>query len=163
MEKLGSYIRTHRPPDAKLEYDRMVRLSLNWLDTHKIKEKLFAKIASFDLSTRQKMNLYGYFKSGRDAQKLFPVLDKMIAVSKNTSIEEESKKGLDTLIERFLDDGVIDNNELTEIIRVVIELVEGKVGLSGIQYFVFIFIILFFKSVEFIFFSGETFYNANPG
>ena len=48
-------------------------------------------------------------------------------------IEEESKKCLDTLIERFLDDGVIDNNELTEIIRVVIELVEGKVGLSGIQ------------------------------
>lgn len=48
-------------------------------------------------------------------------------------IEEESKKCLDTLIERFLDDGVIDNNELTEIIRVVIELVEGKVGLSGTQ------------------------------
>lgn len=48
-------------------------------------------------------------------------------------VEEESKKCLDTLIERFLDDGVIDNNELTEIIRVVIELVEGKVGLSGIQ------------------------------
>ena len=47
--------------------------------------------------------------------------------------EEESKKCLDTLIERFLDDGVIDNNELTEIIRVVIELVEGKVGLSGTQ------------------------------
>lgn len=48
-------------------------------------------------------------------------------------LEEESKKCLDTLIERFLDDGVIDNNELTEIIRVVIELVEGKVGLSGTQ------------------------------
>ena len=48
-------------------------------------------------------------------------------------IEEESKKCLDILIERFLDDGVIDNNELTEIIRVVIELVEGKVGLSGTQ------------------------------
>lgn len=48
-------------------------------------------------------------------------------------IEEESKKCLDNLIERFLDDGVIDNNELTEIIRVVIELVEGKVGLSGTQ------------------------------
>lgn len=46
-------------------------------------------------------------------------------------VEDESKKCLDTLIERFLDDGVIDNNELTEIIRVVIELVEGKVGLSG--------------------------------
>lgn len=48
-------------------------------------------------------------------------------------VEDESKKCLDTLIERFLDDGVIDNNELTEIIRVVIELVEGKVGLSGTQ------------------------------
>lgn len=47
--------------------------------------------------------------------------------------EEESKKCLDALIERFLDDGVIDNNELIEIIRVVIELVEGKVGLSGTQ------------------------------
>lgn len=46
-------------------------------------------------------------------------------------LEEESKKYLDTLIERFLDDGVIDNNELTEIIRVVIELVEEKTGLSG--------------------------------
>lgn len=48
-------------------------------------------------------------------------------------VEEESKKGLDTLIDRFLDDGIIDNNELTEIIRVVIELVEGKNGLSGTQ------------------------------
>lgn len=49
------------------------------------------------------------------------------------NLEKESKKCLDTLIERFLDDGVIDNNELTEIIRVVIELVEEKTGLSGIQ------------------------------
>jgi len=48
-------------------------------------------------------------------------------------VEEESKKCLDILIERFLDDEVIDNNELTEIIRVVIELVEGKVALSGTQ------------------------------
>ena len=48
-------------------------------------------------------------------------------------IEKESKKCLDTLIERFLDDGVVDNNELTEIIRVVIELVEGKTDLSGTQ------------------------------
>jgi hypothetical protein len=48
-------------------------------------------------------------------------------------VKEESKKYLDMLIERFLDDGIIDNNELTEIIRVVIELVEGKVGFSGTQ------------------------------
>jgi hypothetical protein len=54
-------------------------------------------------------------------------------ISVKDIIEEESKKCLDMLIERFLDDGVIDNNELTEIIRVVIELVEGKVGLSGTQ------------------------------
>ena len=39
MEKLGSYIRAHRPSDSKLEYDRMIRLVLNWLDTHKIKER----------------------------------------------------------------------------------------------------------------------------
>ena len=38
MENLASYIRNHRPDDAKLEYDRMIRLILNWLDTHKIKE-----------------------------------------------------------------------------------------------------------------------------
>jgi hypothetical protein len=39
MENLASYVRAHRPDDAKLEYERMIRLTLNWLDTHKIKEK----------------------------------------------------------------------------------------------------------------------------
>lgn len=40
MEKLASYIRANRPEDdTKLEYDRMIRLALNWLDTHRIKEK----------------------------------------------------------------------------------------------------------------------------
>lgn len=40
MDELASYIRANRPDDnRKLEYDRMIRLSLNWLDTHKIKEK----------------------------------------------------------------------------------------------------------------------------
>ena len=48
-------------------------------------------------------------------------------------IQEESKKYLDTLIEKFLDDEVIDNNELTEIIKFVIELVEGKTTLSGTE------------------------------
>lgn len=50
---------------------------------------------------------------------------------KKDGIQEESKKCLDTLIEKFLDDGVIDNNELIEIISVVIGLVESKTGLSG--------------------------------
>jgi hypothetical protein len=39
MEKLASYIRNHRPSDMPLEYDRMIRLTLNWLDTHRIREK----------------------------------------------------------------------------------------------------------------------------
>jgi hypothetical protein len=39
MEKLASYIRNHRPDDMMLEYDRMIRLTLNWLDTHRIREK----------------------------------------------------------------------------------------------------------------------------
>lgn len=52
---------------------------------------------------------------------------------KKDIIQEESKKCLHTLIEKFLDDGVIDNNELTEIIKFVIELVEGKTSLSGTE------------------------------
>ena len=39
MENLASYVRAHRPDDDKLAYERMIRLTLNWLDTHKIKEK----------------------------------------------------------------------------------------------------------------------------
>lgn len=39
MDALASYIRNNRPENSKLEYDRMIRLSLNWLDTHKVKEK----------------------------------------------------------------------------------------------------------------------------
>ena len=50
---------------------------------------------------------------------------------KKDVIQEESQKCLDILIETFLEDGVIDNNELIEIISVVIGLVESKTGLSG--------------------------------
>lgn len=40
MDALAQYIRANRPDDrTKLDYDRLIRLSLNWLDTHKIKEK----------------------------------------------------------------------------------------------------------------------------
>lgn len=52
---------------------------------------------------------------------------------KKNIIQEESKKYLDIIVEKFLDDGVIDNNELTEIIKVVIELVEEKKTLSGTE------------------------------
>jgi hypothetical protein len=38
MEELYSYIRKNRVPEQKLEYDRMIRLALNWIDRRKIKE-----------------------------------------------------------------------------------------------------------------------------
>ena len=39
MEKLAKYVRENRPAIDPLEYDRHIRLLLNWLDTHKIREK----------------------------------------------------------------------------------------------------------------------------
>jgi len=40
MEALEAYTRQNRPESYadKLIYDRMVRLTLNWMDNHKIKE-----------------------------------------------------------------------------------------------------------------------------
>jgi len=38
MDKLEEYIRINRPGSEKLEYDRMVRLLLNWIDNRKIRE-----------------------------------------------------------------------------------------------------------------------------
>ena len=61
------------------------------------------------------------------------LLEQSEKTEKKDIIQEESKKCLDTIIEKFLDDGVIDNNELTEIIKVVIELVEEKTTLSGTE------------------------------
>jgi len=45
--------------------------------------------------------------------------------------EQFKNNGLEILVERFLDDGVIDNNELVEIIQVVIEIVERNTSLNG--------------------------------
>ena len=39
MEKLAKYVRENRPALDPLEYDRHIRLLLNWLDTHKIRER----------------------------------------------------------------------------------------------------------------------------
>ena len=39
MDKLAKYVRENRPAIDPLEYDRHIRLLLNWLDTHKIREK----------------------------------------------------------------------------------------------------------------------------
>ena len=38
MQDLEEYIRINRPGSDKLEYDRMVRLLLNWIDNRKIRE-----------------------------------------------------------------------------------------------------------------------------
>ena len=45
--------------------------------------------------------------------------------------DQFTKNSLEILVERFLDDGVIDNNELVEIIQVVIEIVERNISLNG--------------------------------
>ena len=71
--------------------------------------------------------------SSNNEKELLEKIEQSENSEKKEIIKEESKKCLDTLIEKFLDDGVIDNNELIEIICVVIGLVEGKTILSGIE------------------------------
>jgi len=39
MDALAKYVRQNRPATDPLEYDRHIRLLLNWLDTHKIRER----------------------------------------------------------------------------------------------------------------------------
>lgn len=39
MDALAKYVRQNRPAIDPLEYDRHIRLLLNWLDTHKIRER----------------------------------------------------------------------------------------------------------------------------
>jgi hypothetical protein len=61
-----------------------------------------------------------------------PESEQIIKVQVDTSVNEQFKNnGLEILVERFLDDGVIDNNELVEIIQVVIEIVERNRSLNG--------------------------------
>ena len=61
-----------------------------------------------------------------------PEQEPIIKVQVDTSVNEQFKNnGLEILVERFLDDGVIDNNELVEIIQVVIEIVERNRSLNG--------------------------------
>jgi hypothetical protein len=43
------------------------------------------------------------------------------------------KEGFDLMIERFLDDGVIDSDEIIELVQFLIEFVEKKKELSGIE------------------------------
>jgi len=44
-----------------------------------------------------------------------------------------AKEGLVTLIEKYLDDGVIDNEELVDIVKCTMEIVENKKDISGTE------------------------------
>jgi hypothetical protein len=63
---------------------------------------------------------------------IVPESESTIKVQVAVPVNEQFKNnGLEILVERFLDDGVIDNNELVEIIQVVIEIVERNTSLNG--------------------------------
>lgn len=63
---------------------------------------------------------------------IVPESESTIKVQVAVPVNEKFKNnGLEILVERFLDDGVIDNNELVEIIQVVIEIVERNTSLNG--------------------------------
>ena len=63
---------------------------------------------------------------------IVPESESTIKVQVAVPVNEKFKNnGLEILVERFLDDGVIDNNELVEIIQVVIEIVERNISLNG--------------------------------
>ena len=48
-------------------------------------------------------------------------------------IELLAKEGLDKLIEKYLDDGAIDNDELVDIVKVTMEIVENKKEITGLE------------------------------
>lgn len=52
---------------------------------------------------------------------------------KEDVIDKLAKEGLNSLIEKYLDDGVIDNNELIDIVRVTMEIVEKNKEISGTE------------------------------
>lgn len=81
---------------AELLFSRISKFMDRFIavDTSMVKEKLFTKIASLNLSARQKMNLYGYFKSNIKELDINPTLDKINSIIKNTSIPDEAKKKL---------------------------------------------------------------------
>ena len=55
--------------------------------------------------------------------------------AKNTisaeDIEKFKKEGIDILIEKYLDDGIIDNEELIDLVQTAMEIAEQKTVLSG--------------------------------
>lgn len=55
----------------------------------------------------------------------------IIAVPSEIDFDKLAKEGLDVLIEKYLDDGVIDNEELVDLVKYTMEIVERKKEISG--------------------------------
>jgi len=64
-----------------------------------------------------------------------PKNDEPSVKAKNTisaeDIEKFKKEGIDILIEKYLDDGIIDNEELIDLVQTAMEIAEQKTVLSG--------------------------------
>lgn len=54
-----------------------------------------------------------------------------VATPVKIDIESIAKEGLDVLIEKYLDDGVIDNDELVDLVKCTMEIVEKKKEIEG--------------------------------
>jgi len=57
---------------------------------------------------------------------------KQVAVNADIELIEKVKKdGLDILINKYLDDGIVDNDELVDLVQATMEIVEGKKEIKG--------------------------------
>jgi len=59
------------------------------------------------------------------------VVENKVVEVKVVDYDAISKEGLDILIEKYLEDGVIDSEELVDIVKVVMEIVEKKKEING--------------------------------
>lgn len=55
----------------------------------------------------------------------------IIVVPSEKDIDKIAKEGLDILINKYLDDGIIDNDELVDLVKTTMEIVECKKELQG--------------------------------
>jgi len=55
----------------------------------------------------------------------------IVSIPTGPNLDELSTESLATLVEKYLDDGVIDNDELVDIVKCVMEIVEKKKEIQG--------------------------------
>lgn len=68
-----------------------------------IRKKLFAKIARLPMTSRQRTNLYGYFKLDTGKEDLVPVLEKMNRIAQRLSVANEVKVTLNDYFNAMID------------------------------------------------------------